>query len=125
VRDIAGIEVLDTDAGEDGEDLRLTVTRTGVQPGQSRRTDVLLAAYFNLVNRQVLTRLRHHAPCTTYEKLYSRVYVICMLMYIENKYNTINRKQRKQHGCHGMSRKYVYSPLLLQDNNKKLIMAMR
>jgi len=63
VSNVTGVEVLETNAGEDGEDIRLAVTRAGVQPGERRNAHVLLAGHFQLVDRQVVTRLTHHAVC--------------------------------------------------------------
>jgi len=60
VSDVAGIEVLEPDAGQEREDIRVAVRRAGVEPGQCRRTHVLLAGDFKLVNRQVVRRLVAH-----------------------------------------------------------------
>ena len=60
--DVAGVKVLEADAGQDGEYIWLTtVTRTSMQPGQCCCTHVFFAGYFQLVNRKIIAGLQHKA----------------------------------------------------------------
>ena len=59
---VAGIEVLETDAGDDVKYLGVALARTRVHPVHRCRTHVLLTVHFQLVDRQITTSLnKHHA----------------------------------------------------------------
>ena len=83
---VAGIEVLETHAGNDVKYLGLTFTRTRVHPVQRCCTHVLLAVHLQLVDRQISTSLRHAAATARY----CIVAVVCSIEEEEYLYGAIS-----------------------------------